>query len=91
MSDEAPRVTTEERRDWFHRGRRTGGVCCACCRPLGDHEPVYWEMFLGDIDLSVDGSRAGAEAAADGHGGNRRSPGPLRAVRRRAASPAGRP
>ena len=55
MADAAPRVTTEAQRDRLHRGRRHGGVCSACGRPLAAGEPVYWEVHVVDIALPVEG------------------------------------
>jgi hypothetical protein len=56
MDDDARRVTTEAARDRLHRGRRRGGVCGACSRPLREDEAVYWEQFVVDIDRSDDPS-----------------------------------
>jgi hypothetical protein len=46
MSEGRLRVTTEEDRERLHAARRTGRLCAACGRTLGDGETAYLERFL---------------------------------------------
>jgi hypothetical protein len=51
VSDEVRRLTTDEQRERFHRARRTGGLCAACGRSLGDDETVFVEpLLIGPAD-----------------------------------------
>ena len=46
VSEERLRVVTEEQRERLRAARRTGGMCAACGKTLGDDEVAYLERFL---------------------------------------------
>ena len=45
MTDDAPRVLTEEGRARIRAAARRGGLCAGCGRTLADDEPVWWVRF----------------------------------------------
>ena len=56
MSDDPPRVVTEDALDRLHLARQRGGVCATCGKALHPQEPVFWERVVIDIDRSGLGS-----------------------------------
>jgi len=46
VSEERLRVVTEEQRERLRAARRSGGMCAACGKTLGDDEVAYLERFL---------------------------------------------
>jgi hypothetical protein len=66
MNREQLRVTTEEQRERLHAARRSGRLCAACGRQIGEGETVYIEQFMIPEQLTISGRRTSAARAPVG-------------------------
>jgi hypothetical protein len=58
MTDDTPRITTDEERERFNAAKSRGGLCTVCGRALADGEPVYIEQVAVDRKpLTAPGTR----------------------------------